>query len=72
MRWTASQPGPSILEFTFDFDVDEAVSPTFNAYVNIPEAYKEMATERFSQKARKLSRESPRLPPLDQWTEGSA
>lgn len=37
---------PSIPDFIFDFDVDEKVAPTVNAYVNIPEAYRERASER--------------------------
>lgn len=40
---------PAIPNFIFDFDIDESVTPTVKAYVNIPEAYKEKATERLKE-----------------------
>lgn len=37
---------PFIPDFIFDFDVDQSVTPSVRAYVNIPEAYKEPAVTR--------------------------
>lgn len=37
---------PAIPDFIFDFDIDEEVPPSVNAYVNIPEAYRVRAGQR--------------------------
>lgn len=37
---------PCIPNFTLDFDIDAEVAPSVKAYVNIPEAYRDKATER--------------------------
>lgn len=37
---------PAIPDFILDFDVDAEVAPSVKAYVNIPEAYRDRATER--------------------------
>lgn len=48
-----SEEFPSIPNFVLDFDIDPSVEPSVNAYMNIPEAYKNDAIDRL----RKMERQ---------------